>query len=157
MAVAEPLRSTDQDVRVQDYLDDKLQALSDFDTLDSLLDNVKAHQEILKKQVCATHYMSIACPDMYQLSEVQRDHEAAQQASRDHAVHLQQKARAFQEEQEDIDRRVMAITQSETSDEAARRFEGAMNRLHRLDVAVGYAKMLKEVDELRYTGRIQTV
>ena len=41
------------DVRVQDYLDDKLQSTADLETLDSLLDNVKNQQELLKKQVGA--------------------------------------------------------------------------------------------------------
>lgn len=40
------------DSRVQDYLDDKLQSTADLETLDSLLDNVKNQQDLLKKQVC---------------------------------------------------------------------------------------------------------
>lgn len=39
------------DARVQDYLDDKLQSAADLDSLDSLLDNVREQQELLKKQV----------------------------------------------------------------------------------------------------------
>lgn len=39
------------DARVGDYLDDKLQSAADLQTLDSLLDNVKEQQELLKKQV----------------------------------------------------------------------------------------------------------
>lgn len=39
------------DIRVLDYLDDKLQSLADFDTLDNLLDSVKAQQDLLKQQV----------------------------------------------------------------------------------------------------------
>lgn len=39
------------DVRVVDYLDDKIQSLGDFDTLDSLLDSVKVQQDLLKQQV----------------------------------------------------------------------------------------------------------
>lgn len=41
----------DVDARVLDYLDDKLQSLADFDTLDSLLDSVKVQQDLLKQQV----------------------------------------------------------------------------------------------------------
>lgn len=44
----------------------------------------------------------------------------------------------------------MIITQSETSDEALKRFERSLERLRRLDIASGYAEMLKEVDALRY-------
>lgn len=39
------------DSRVQDYLDDKLQSAADLESLDSLLDNVKNQQDLLKKQV----------------------------------------------------------------------------------------------------------
>ena len=39
------------DTRVQDYLDDKLQSGADFESLDSLLADVKAQQELLKQQV----------------------------------------------------------------------------------------------------------
>jgi hypothetical protein len=39
------------DIRVQDYLDDKLQSAADLDSLDSLLENVKEQQLLLKQQV----------------------------------------------------------------------------------------------------------
>lgn len=40
------------DVRVQDYLDDKLQSAADLDSLDSLLAAVHEQQQLLKQQVC---------------------------------------------------------------------------------------------------------
>jgi hypothetical protein len=45
-------RNQDNDVRVVDFLDDKLQSFADLDSLDSLLDSVKAQQDLLKQQVC---------------------------------------------------------------------------------------------------------
>lgn len=39
------------DVRVLDYIDDRLATSSDFDALDSLIENVKEQQDLLKKQV----------------------------------------------------------------------------------------------------------
>ena len=39
------------DSRVQDYLDDQLQSTADLELLDSLLEDVKNQQELLKKQV----------------------------------------------------------------------------------------------------------
>lgn len=62
---------------------------------------------------------------------------------------LQEKTRQFNKEQEDIDRRLMIITSSETSDEAVKRFKSSMDKLRRLDVANGYIELLKEVDVLR--------
>jgi hypothetical protein len=43
------------DVRVQDYLDDKLQASADLDSLDALLSNVKEQQDLLKRQASQSH------------------------------------------------------------------------------------------------------
>jgi hypothetical protein len=41
-----------QDPRLQEYLDDKLQTLADFEGLDSLLQHTRTQQSLLKKQVC---------------------------------------------------------------------------------------------------------
>jgi hypothetical protein len=51
MALDDYRRNQDNDVRLVDFLDDKLQAFADFDTLDLLLDSVKAQQDLLKQQV----------------------------------------------------------------------------------------------------------
>lgn len=40
-----------RDVRVGDYLDDKLQTLTDLDSLDALLSSVRNQHVLLKKQV----------------------------------------------------------------------------------------------------------
>lgn len=121
------------DVRVQDYLDDKLQSSADLETLDSLLDTVKNQQSLLKRQ----------------LDDARRDHEDAKRKSEKHHGSLRQKAQVFQKEQGDIDRRLLIVTQSETSDDAVQKFEASMERLRKLDVAAGYVELLKEVDALR--------
>lgn len=51
MALDDYRQNQDNDVRLVDFLDDKLQAFADFDSLDSLLDSVKAQQDLLKQQV----------------------------------------------------------------------------------------------------------
>ena len=51
MALDDYHRNQDNDVRLVDFLDDKLQAFADFDSLDSLLESVKAQQDLLKQQV----------------------------------------------------------------------------------------------------------
>lgn len=53
------------------------------------------------------------------------------------------------EEQADIDQRLRAITQSETSDEAVHRLEKSMERFQRLELSKGYVELLKEAEELR--------
>lgn len=43
--------SEDRDIRVEDYLNDKLQTAADLDNLDALLENVQDQQNLLKEQV----------------------------------------------------------------------------------------------------------
>ena len=86
-----------------------------------------------------------------QLAEAQEALSKATKASNDHAEATRKRAEAFVEEQADIDRRLKALTHSETSDEAVRRLEGSMKRLQRLELSKGYVETLKEVEELRYT------
>ncbi|KAH9824518.1 RINT-1 / TIP-1 family [Teratosphaeria destructans] len=127
------------DVRVQDYLDDRLQNSADLETLNILLENVKNQQQLLKQQ----------------LDDAKRDHSAAEQEAERHAHAVRQKARGFQKEQSDIDRRLLTVTQSETSDQAVAKFEASMERLRQLDVAAGYVELLKEVDSLRMQSTSQ--
>jgi len=42
----------DQQTRVYDYLDDKIQTVDDIDNLGTLLQGVQQQQELLQKQVC---------------------------------------------------------------------------------------------------------
>jgi hypothetical protein len=46
------LRNDERAVRVEDYLNDKLQTHADLDNLDSLLESVRSQQGLLRKQVC---------------------------------------------------------------------------------------------------------
>lgn len=87
--------------------------------------------------------------DSKQLLEARQDHDRAQKASQQHAESLREKGEAFLREQTEIDRRLLVVTQSETSDEALQQFEKIMEQLRRLDVASGYVEMLQEVDTLR--------
>lgn len=47
-------QNEDQAIRVQDYLNDKLQETADLASIDSLLEDVKKQQMLLKKQVMIT-------------------------------------------------------------------------------------------------------
>ncbi|OCL09950.1 hypothetical protein AOQ84DRAFT_254038, partial [Glonium stellatum] len=118
--------------RVADYLDDKLQNLGDLEALDSLLSNIRNQHGLLKQQ----------------LEDAGRDLEGAKEDSHTQYVTLQEQVRQFNKDQEDIDRRLLIVTSSETSDEAVQRFESSMDKLRRLDIASGYMELLKEVDTL---------
>lgn len=121
------------DTRVQDYVDDKLQSAADLESLDSLLANVQEQQDLLKKQ----------------LDDARREHGEAQADVRQHTQSIQRKGREFQDAQADIDRRLLMVTQSETSDDAVQKFEESMSRLLKLEVASEYMSLLEEVDALR--------
>lgn len=119
--------------RVADFLEDKLQTAGDLDGLDELLASIHTQHGLLKQQ----------------LDDAQRDLQDAKTAAHTQHSDLAQRADAFRHEQADIDRRLLVITASETSDDAVPRFEAVLDTLHRLDVANGYLELLAEVDVLR--------
>ncbi|KOS46061.1 hypothetical protein ACN38_g2974 [Penicillium nordicum] len=124
--------SSHERTRVEDYLNDKIQVSADLESLDSLLSSLRAQQELQRKQ----------------LAEAGEALSNATKASNDHAKATRKQAEAFTSEQADIDRRLMAITQSETSDEAVRSLEKSMKKLQRLELSKGYVELLKEAEEL---------
>ncbi|RAR09545.1 rint-1 family protein [Stemphylium lycopersici] len=122
----------DNQTRVADYLDDKLQTAGDVDSLDDLLATITTQHGLLKRQ----------------LDDAQRDLHQAKEASHAHHANLTRRADAFRHRQADIDRRLMVMTASETSDDAVPRFEQVLDTLHRLDVASAYVELLADVHEL---------
>lgn len=54
--------SEDQDIRVEDYLNDKLQTYADLENLDSLLETVKQQQKLLREQVNGHHLLLTRSP-----------------------------------------------------------------------------------------------
>lgn len=66
-----------------------------------------------------------------------------------HSDDLHQRAGQFKSQQNDVDRRLMIVTRSETSDDALEKFDHSMQSLRKLDVAQGYMKLLTEVERLR--------
>lgn len=46
------IANEERDVRVEDYLNDKLQNSTDLANIDALLEDVKAQQILLQRQVC---------------------------------------------------------------------------------------------------------
>ncbi|KAG8630032.1 hypothetical protein KVT40_001651 [Elsinoe batatas] len=120
------------DVRVQDYLDDRLQTAADLESLDTLLENVRRQQGLLRSQ----------------LDEAKEDHIKAAQQSQQHAGQLRERATAFQKQQANIDRTLMIVTQSDSTEEAVARFQDVMSNLHRLEVATSYVELVKQIDNV---------
>ncbi|KAF2142191.1 uncharacterized protein K452DRAFT_227484 [Aplosporella prunicola CBS 121167] len=122
----------DQTDRVAAYLDDQLQAAADLESLDSLLSNIRTQHGLLKQQ----------------LEQADKDAHDARQAAQEHAAALTAQNDRFQAAQADIDRRLTIIAQSETSDDAVRKFEKSMGKLQTLEIAAHYTQKLREVDQL---------
>lgn len=125
-----------QDTRLEDYLNDKLQTFADFDVIDSLLANVQTQQDLLQRQLEEAR------------QEQQRSADAYQRASNA----ARQKSEEFQRQQANIDRTLMSVTQSDSTDDAVHKFDSAMGQLRRLDMTNAYLEMLDEVDKLRFVS-----
>jgi len=121
------------DTRLEDYLQDKLQTSADLETLDSLLNQVRTQQSLLRKQ----------------LQEAEDEARNADETAQQHVLEVDQKSRAFQHEQADIDKRLIIITQSEAVEDAVRRFDASLGKLRRLELANGYLGLLAEVERLK--------
>ena len=120
------------DARIQDYLDDKLQTFADFEALDSLIANIESQQDLLKQQ----------------LVEAENDLEHARSEADTHHKEAREKSKQFKDLQDDIDKRLIIITNSDTADEAIDQFDGVMAALRRVDLADGYLGMLQDVKRI---------
>ena len=65
---ASRIADEERDVRVEDYLNDKLQNTADLANIDSLLEDVKAQQILLQQQVCRWICLSSPMPSLTSLS-----------------------------------------------------------------------------------------
>ena len=122
----------DNAARLVDFLDDKLQTPHDLASLDQLLAQVAAQHSVLQQQLAAA----------------QRDLSDAKHAAAAHHDDLAVRQTAFTRDQHDIDRRLLVVTASDTSDDAVPRFEAVTDTLHRLDLSAAYLTLLADVDAL---------
>ncbi|KAG5291106.1 RINT-1 family protein [Histoplasma capsulatum G186AR] len=118
--------------RVEDYLNDMIQTGQDLRNLDAILQNLQRQQELQKKQ-------------LHEAKNILAD---ATKASKEHSESVRKQVEAFKQQQQDLDNRLMIVTQSDTSEQAVKDFETSMERLHRLEIAKGYMGTLCEVDYL---------
>ncbi|EJT75844.1 RINT-1 family protein [Gaeumannomyces tritici R3-111a-1] len=126
-----------QEVRVQDFIDDKLQSTTDLDHLDDLLANVELQRTQLQTQ----------------LDDATKELDAARRSGSDRQESLAHRIDDFDTLQRSIDLRLQIVASSDAPDEAIRRLEPSMRRLHRVRLALDYLYLLRDVETLRAEAR----
>lgn len=127
----------ESDIRVEDYLDDKLQSTTDFEHLDTLLSSVEFQRSQLQSQ----------------LDDATRELDEARKSAADRQAALMAQIDEFQTLQNSIDVRLQIIAESDAPDEAIRRLELPMKQLHKVDLAYRYLLLLQDVEGLRQAAR----
>lgn len=127
----------DHDIRVEDYLDDKLQSTTDFEHLDTLISSVEYQRSQLQSQ----------------LDDVSRELDEARRSSADRSAALVAQIDEFQKLQRSIDVRLRIVAESDAPDEAIRRLEPPMEQLRKVDLAYRYLLLLQDVETLCRSAR----
>ncbi|KAK5069261.1 hypothetical protein LTR51_008511 [Lithohypha guttulata] len=125
--------NTDTSTRVQDYLNDQFQSISDLENIDSLLAKIQEQQTLLKEQ----------------LVKAKEDHRHAERVFEEEKTSLSDRASRQQADQTDLTRRIQIITQSEVSDDAIRKLDEPLQKLRRIEIAEQY------VTTLQHAGRLE--
>lgn len=138
MALTTSFRSSSSDdMRLDDYLDDKLQYTTDLDNLDDLLASVEEQRAQLQSQLdSATSSLS-----------------TARQSTDERQAALQSQIDSFQTLQRDIDLRLQIVAASDAPDEAIHRLEAPLQQLGKVDLAHKYLLLLQDVETLRAEAR----
>ncbi|KAL7619613.1 hypothetical protein AAE478_010154 [Parahypoxylon ruwenzoriense] len=139
MAVDAPAHSysAELDIRLEDYLDDKLQSTTDFESLDTLLANVEVQRSQLQAQ----------------LDHATRELQDARRAAEDRQGGIARSIEDFMQLQESIDARLKIVAESNAPEEAIRRLERPMKQLHKVELAYQYVSLLHDVENLRLEAR----
>lgn len=125
------------DIRVEDFLDDKLQSTTDLENLDSLIANVEVQRSQLQTQLDNA---------IKQLDEARRTAGNRQSS-------LAQRIQDFQDLQHSIDIRVKIAAASDAPNQAIARLQQPMKKLQTIELAQKYLRLLQDVDELRSEAR----
>lgn len=136
-AMVGSLSNENLDARVEDYLDDKLQAPSDLDSLDELIANVELQRNQLQSQ----------------LDDAVKDLDKARRTTEDRHESIQAHILEFQQLQSSIDSRVKIAAASDAPSAAIARLQKPMQKLKAVDLAQRYLKLLQEVESLRKEAR----
>ncbi|KAI1441588.1 TIP-1 family-domain-containing protein [Annulohypoxylon stygium] len=139
MAINAPAHSysREPDIRLEDYLDDKLQSTTDLESLDTLLASVEVQRSQLQTQ----------------LDDATKELQDARRAAQDRQGGLAKSIDEFNQLQESIDVRMKIVAESTAPDEAIHRLERPMKQLHKVELAYQYVSLLQDVENLRLEAR----
>ncbi|KAI1361540.1 RINT-1 family protein [Xylaria arbuscula] len=129
--------SVEPDIRLEDYLDDKLQSTADFENLDNLIASVEVQRSQLQTQ----------------LDDAVRELEDARRSAEDRQGGLAKSISEFRSLQESIDARLKIVANSTAPDEAIHRLEGPMKQLYKVELAYEYVSLLQDVENMRLEAR----
>lgn len=127
----------ERDIRVEDYLCDKLQTTADFANLDTLLASIETQHTQLQEQV--------------QKAEVKLA--AAKRASNEHTAFVSKQTQEFERQQKAIDKTLTILANSDAPDEAVSKLRRPLELIRRLELAQNYVELLRDVDALTVDAR----
>lgn len=125
------------DIRVEDYLDDRLQSTTDLEDLDSLLENVEIQRNQLQSQ----------------LDNAVKELEEARRTADDRQGWLIARIDEFQKLQESIDVRVQIAAASDAPSQAIARLQKPMKKLETVELTQKYLCLLQDVEKYRSEAR----
>ncbi|RBR24142.1 uncharacterized protein FIESC28_03042 [Fusarium coffeatum] len=126
-------QGTSLDIRVEDFLDDKLQSFDDIEELDTLLENVELQRNQLQSQ----------------LDTAVKELEETRRTADDRQGSLTARIQEFQKLQESIDLRAQIYAASDAPDQAIERLKSPMNKIKAVERAQNYLILLQDTEKLR--------
>ncbi|KAH7157120.1 TIP-1 family-domain-containing protein [Dactylonectria macrodidyma] len=130
-------QGTSFDIRVEDFLDDKLQSATDLEDLDSLLANVELQRNQLQSQ----------------LDTAVKELEEARRTADDRQGSLAARINEFEKLQESIIARQQVSALTDGPDQAIARLREPMKKLETVELAQKYLSLLQDVEKNRSEAR----
>ncbi|KAI5466857.1 TIP-1 family-domain-containing protein [Mariannaea sp. PMI_226] len=130
-------RGTSLDIRVEDFLDDKLQSAADLEDLQSLLVSVELQRNQLQSQLDnAVQELELARRDAFERQDV-----------------IAERIQEFQELEEDIAKRQQVAANTDAPDQAIARYKEYVDKIKNVDLAHNYLVLLQDVEKHRSEAR----
>ena len=120
--------------RVEDYLNDKFQNVSDLENIDNLLAKLHEQQTLLKQQLEEARQAQKQVDDDYDQEK----------------TILKDRALKHQKDQADLTRTIQILIQSEVSDDAIRKLDEPMQKLRNIEIAEEYVRTLQHAEGLNH-------